>query len=98
MERSRYYKLMSIARKSMLKSYMFSSIDFYQYSRMQLGLDPLQLAVLPYRTQFLVTVSPVSRYPGEAREGAVGPRGVLRTGTRDATMRGCRQGRGTASD
>ena len=41
------------------------SIDFYQYSRMQLGLDPLQLAVLPDRTQFLVAVPPVSRYPGE---------------------------------
>ena len=37
--------------------------EFYQYSRMQLGLDPLHLAVLPDRTQFLVAVPPVSRYP-----------------------------------
>ena len=39
--------------------------DFYQYSRIQVGLDPLQLAVLPDKTQFLVSVPPVSRYPGE---------------------------------
>ena len=64
MERSRYLKLMTITRKNTVKVYFFS-IEFYQYSRMQLGLDPLQLAVLPDRTQFLVAVPPVSRYPEE---------------------------------
>ena len=36
----------------------------FQDSRIQVGLDPLQLAVLPDRTHFLVAVPPVSRYPG----------------------------------
>ena len=67
---------MTIARKSMLKLYFFS-IDFYQYSRMQFGLDPLQLAVFPDRTQFLVAVPPVSRYPKEQEKVQWDPAALL---------------------
>ena len=47
------------------------------YSRIQVGLDPLQLAVLPDRTQFMVAVSPVSRYPGEQEKVQWDPAALL---------------------